>query len=252
MAKVKEIFEQIDRIAPFDTQMDFDRAGFLVGDGEADVKKALLALDLTGEVVDEAIALGCQLIISHHPVIWDPIKRLMSDSLVYRLAQNNLSVISAHTNLDKAIDGVNDCLAYQIGLIHYCRTEVPECEGIGMRGHLPCTITARQLAERVRDKLGCDAVQVVEGKEPVNTITVIGGGGGDFVMAALQDSDAVVTGEAKHNHFVDVAATGKTLIVAGHFETEVVVLPRLAEMLAECTEGTEYIVSGAKSPYIFI
>ncbi len=253
MAKVKEIFAVIDSIAPFDSQMDFDRAGFLVGNAEADVQKALLALDVTKEVVDEAVELGCQLIISHHPVIWDPIKRLMSDSLVYKLAQNNLSVISAHTNLDKADEGVNDCLARKIGLINTHRTECPGCEEIGTYGELPEPLSARDFAIKVRDALGCDAVQYTEGRDMIKRVTVIGGGGGDFAMPALEsEADAVVTGEAKHNQLVDIAAAGKTLIVAGHFETEVIVMPHLAEMLAERTNGTEYIVSRAKSPARFV
>jgi len=253
MATVKQIFDVIDNIAPFESQLDFDRAGFLVGDSEMEVKKALLALDVTREVIDEAVELGCQLIISHHPVIWDPIKRLMSDSLVYKLARHNLSVISAHTNLDKADEGVNDCLAEKIGLINCRRTECPGCQEIGTYGELTKELCARDFALLVCKALGCDAVQYTEGRDMIRRVTVIGGGGGDFAMAALEsEADAVVTGEAKHNNLVDIAGLGKTVVVAGHFETEVIVMPHLAKMLTERTEGTEYIVSSAKSPARFV
>lgn len=246
MATVNEIFKVVDSIAPFDTQMDFDRAGFLVGDGEAQVSKALLALDVTKEVIAEAVSLGCQLIISHHPVIWDPIKRLMSDSLVYQLAREGLSVISAHTNLDKAAEGVNDCLARAIGLVD-CSHEV--ATEIGTAGRLPRPMTSEELAVHVRDALGCSGVQYVPGSGLIEKVVVIGGGGGDFVLPELlAGADAVVTGEAAHNNFVDIASTGKTVIAAGHFETEIVVMPHLAELLAAATTGTEYIVSGASSP----
>ncbi len=249
MATVNEIFAVIDSIAPFDTQMDFDRAGFLVGDGEAVVTRALLALDATEEVMNEAVELGCQLIISHHPVIWDPIKQLMSDSIAYKLARNNLSVISAHTNLDKAAEGVNDCLARAIGLVD-CTHEV--ATEIGTAGRLPSPMTSRELAEHVRDALGCGGVLYTESSTPIERVVVIGGGGGDYAVDELKaGADAVVTGDAGHHNFIDVAALGKTVIAAGHFETEVIVMPHLAEMLAERTEGTEYIVSKAASPVRF-
>lgn len=249
MATVNEIYSALDSIAPFDSQLSFDHAGFLVGDGEQEVKKALLALDVTSEVINEAMELGCQLIISHHPIIWNPLPKLMSNSRAYRLAHNGLSVISAHTNLDKADNGVNDCLAQAIGLLNCRRTTCPENNDIGTCGELPEPLTARELAIRVRDALGCESVQYTRGSGMIKTVTVIGGGGGSFVLDTLKcEADAVVTGEADHAEVIDVAEEGKTVILAGHFQTEVVVFQKLAELLSERTEGTEFIISRTKAP----
>lgn len=111
MSTVLQIYEAIDRLAPFSLSMDFDNTGILVGDRQKKVERALLALDCTKEVLRQAKELGAQLIITHHPIIFHPIKRVNEDSLVYHLLRSDIAVISAHTNLDIAQGGVNDLLA---------------------------------------------------------------------------------------------------------------------------------------------
>ena len=115
MATVNEVYQLIDNFAPFETQMDFDNAGFLVGRGYSAVERVLVALDITKVVVEEAVRRGCQLIVSHHPVIFGGVKSVTDETVTGRvllaLAENGLSAICAHTNLDAAEGGVNDCLA---------------------------------------------------------------------------------------------------------------------------------------------
>ena len=111
MSTVLQIYEAIDRLAPFSLSMDFDNTGILVGDRQKKVERTLLALDCTKEVLRQAKELGAQLIITHHPIIFHPIKRVNEDSLVYHLLRSDIAVISAHTNLDIAQGGVNDLLA---------------------------------------------------------------------------------------------------------------------------------------------
>ena len=113
---VNDIYSFLNEFAPFDTACDFDNAGLLIGGKDAEVVKFIVALDCTEAVVDEAIQKGAQLIITHHPVIFSGLKSVLADSLVYRLIENNVSVISAHTNLDIADGGVNDCLAKALEL----------------------------------------------------------------------------------------------------------------------------------------
>ena len=116
MRTVGEIFSAVDAIAPFASAMDFDNSGLLVGSAGQPVDCALLALDITPAVIEEAVATGAQLIISHHPVIFHPLRSLNADSPVYRLAQNGLAAICAHTNLDLApVHGVNTALAAALG-----------------------------------------------------------------------------------------------------------------------------------------
>ena len=120
MAAVKDIFAFLDGKAPFQYQLGFDNAGFLVGRGDWEVSKLLVALDITPEVIQEAVERGCQLIVSHHPVIWDKLGQVTDESLTGRkvlaLIQHGIAAICAHTNLDAVEEGVNTQLARRVGL----------------------------------------------------------------------------------------------------------------------------------------
>ena len=118
MSNVSMIYGKLNSLAPFATQENWDNSGLLVGDPGAEVKSALVVLDITAEAVREAREIGAELIISHHPVIFHPLKKVESGSVVWELAQAGISAICAHTNLDKARGGVNDCLAAALGLEH--------------------------------------------------------------------------------------------------------------------------------------
>ena len=150
MSTVLQIYEAIDRLAPFFLSMDFDNTGILVGDRQKKVERALLALDCTKEVLRQAKELGAQLIITHHPIIFHPIKRVNEDSLVYHLLRSDIAVISAHTNLDIAQGGVNDLLAKRIGLSD-CRGLQPmDAQGtffLGRVGSLPEGMEPQQFAQ---------------------------------------------------------------------------------------------------------
>ena len=120
MATVREIYQYLDGLAPFALQMDFDNAGFLVGRGDRQVDKVLVALDITLEVAKEAAEAGCQLIVSHHPVIFHPVRTITDGDptgrILLELAERGVAAVCAHTNLDAAQGGVNDCLAQALEL----------------------------------------------------------------------------------------------------------------------------------------
>ncbi len=116
MITIGEIYDKIDAVAPFDTQMDFDNAGLLIGAADDPVYKALVALDVTNEVAEEAADKGCSLIVSHHPVIFHPLRRIAPGDTVYKLIERKIGVISVHTNYDVAEGGVNTSLAQAVGL----------------------------------------------------------------------------------------------------------------------------------------
>ncbi|MBP3319134.1 MAG: Nif3-like dinuclear metal center hexameric protein, partial [Ruminiclostridium sp.] len=147
MATVREIYDLLDRKAPFRYQMGFDNAGFLVGRGGAEVTKVLVALDITPEVINEAVEMGAQLIVAHHPVIWGQIGQVTDETSTGRkllaLIEHGIAAICAHTNLDAAHGGVNAELARRMGLTDPVPLEVDgEDEngvpyGIGRVGHLP-------------------------------------------------------------------------------------------------------------------
>lgn len=234
---VQQIYNLIDEIAPFSTQMDFDNAGLLVGDPQQKVTHALLALDCTPAVLAEAEELGAQLIITHHPLIWNPMKKVTADSLVYQAIRKGLSVICAHTNLDVSPVGVNEYLARVLGLediepLEILSTDEDSVYAMGRVGKLPHPLSSQQLAQRVNDLLGCRGLRYTGEAEEITRVAVAGGSGGSMVSKALAaGAQALITGDVKHDVFLTAAQAGLTLMDAGHFETETVVLPPLCELL---------------------
>lgn len=220
MVRVSDILDMMDSWAPFSDCLDFDNVGLLIGDPGAPVHKVGVALDACAETVEAAKRLGCELVVSHHPVIFHGIKHLTADTEAYRIARSGLSVISSHTNLDAADGGVNDVLA---GLLGLRDTEKLACGGstppIARIGNID-PADARSFAAFVKERLGCDAVRLVGGGN-ICRVAVCGGSGIDVMPAAVsRGADALVTGECKHHDRLAAKALGLTLIEAGHFFTE--------------------------------
>lgn len=244
MANVREIYEYLDALAPFSTQMSFDNSGFLVGRGDAPVQKLLVALDITAEVVAEALEADCQLIVSHHPILFHPAKCITDDDptgrVLLSLVENKLAAICAHTNLDAAQGGVNDALAQKLGLSHVELLEQSGVDaqgrpyGIGRVGEVQGFSDLTGFAAFVRDTLGARGLRLEDAGRPVRRVAVGGGACGDMLGLAVQlGCDTFVTADVKYNVFLDARAMGVNLIDAGHFSTENVVCPVLAGWLEE-------------------
>ena len=255
MATVNEIYAQIDRMAPFATQMDFDNAGFLVGRGETEVKRLLVALDITEEVAGEAAELGCQLIVSHHPVIFHPVKALTDQSVTGRillaLAESRIAAICAHTNLDAAQGGVNCCLAQALGLKEIGQLHQDGVDGEGRPygiGRVGLAhrfgMSAAEYAAYVKQCLGAASVRCADGGRKVEKVAVGGGSCGSMLEDALRAGcDTFVTADVKYDQFLQAKAMGITLMDAGHFPTENVVCAPLAQALAEQFPAVEVFLS---------
>lgn len=151
MPTVNDIFSALDRLAPFETAMGFDNCGLLIGDPEAEVTSCLLALDVTHEAVARAEAVSAQLLITHHPVIFHPLKAVRKGQVVYSLTEKKLSVISAHTNLDLAAEGVNRALAEAIGLTGL--EPLPNPDGLGLIGCFPEPLRVSECAALLKERL---------------------------------------------------------------------------------------------------
>ncbi len=236
MRKVGEIYSYLDGFAPFHTAMDFDNAGLLVGDASMDVNSVIVSLDITPEVVKEAAEAGCELIISHHPVIFQPLKRLSSQSVPYLLVKNGISAICAHTNLDLAQGGVNTCLAARLGLKNIRGLKENGETGLseGLVGDLPESMSPERFASMVKDSLGCGGLKYVPGKTQINTVALCGGAGSCLLFdAASAGADALVSADSKHHELLAAKEIGVTFVDAGHFCTEDVVIEPLTEKLRE-------------------
>ena len=257
-----EVYRALDSWAPFETQMDFDNAGFLVGRGERPVSRVLVALDITEQVVEESGLWGAQLVVSHHPVIFHPVKTITDASplgrTLLRLAELGIAAICAHTNLDAVMEGVNCCLArrlelsdleqlHQDGLDHEGRPY-----GIGRVGtaHRP-GMTAGEYAAFVKEKLGAASVRYADGGKPVRRVAVGGGSCGSMLAdAAARGCDTFVTADVKHDQYIEAKAMGITLMDAGHFATENVVCAPLAEKLARAFPEIQVELAGQnREPY---
>lgn len=239
------IYDYINSLAPFETQLGFDNSGMLIGSRQRTVQRVMLALDASLPVAAQAAEQQCQLLITHHPVIFRPAKSLPGESAVYKLIARGVDVISAHTNLDIADGGVNDCLAQALGFGGFVR---PEGMELGVCGQLPSPMTACELGAYVAGRLGCDGVRVADGGKPVARVALIGGSGGSCWEEAVQFADALITGEAKHNELIEARDAGFTLIVAGHYETESVVVAPLCRLLSEQFPDVEFICADEANP----
>jgi len=234
MPTVSDIYSFLDSIAPFSTQESWDNSGFLVGDASKEVSRVVVCLDVTNDTLRQAAEFGADLVVSHHPVIFGGITNVRSDSAVYNAVVNGISVISAHTCWDLADGGVNDVLASLLGLSDVQKI-VPDKHGNCMlrAGTLKTPVPAEEFADVVAAALDT-VVRVSSPDKLIQTVAVCGGAGASLLpeLARLDPPvDAYVTGDAKHNDFLDAIDCGIALLAAGHYETETVSMPVLKALL---------------------
>lgn len=245
MTKVKNIFNFIDEIAPFEKALSFDNCGLIIGEMEKEVKNTLLSLDITKDVIEEAKNLNANLIISHHPIIFKPISSIKIDSTVSLLCKNNINAICAHTNLDIAEKGVNFQLAQKLNLQSLTPLTYEEEKPMGLIGNLSREFTCEKFAEYVKNSLNCKGVRYTEFKDKkIKTVAVCSGSGGEFYKAAYEKgADVIVTGEVKHNQIINANELGLMVVDAGHYKTENVILEPLKNMLEEKFKDSNFYLS---------
>ena len=242
MSTVKEILDYALSLAPRDWKEDWDNVGLLCGHAEQDVRRCLVALDVTMAVAQEAFNWGAELIVSHHPLLFSAQSLSDADAagkLLLYLAEHRIAVISLHTNLDSAPGGVNDVLAERLGLSDI-RTFTGENHGIGRIG-LVEEQSLTDFAALVKTRLGAGGVRYAAGGKPVRCVAVGGGSCMDFLPQALEAGcDTFVTGDVKYHQFQKAAALGVNLIDAGHFPTEDPVCEVLRDRLAAEFPETDF------------
>jgi len=245
MTKVHELFEELCRIAPLEKQMGFDNAGFQIGHGERPVRRVLLALDCTDSVAREAVEKNAGLIITHHPLIFSPLRAVCGHEPVQRrvlyLIENGVALISMHTNLDIAEGGVNDVLIRLLGAEPEAALDA---DGCGRIGTLPESMPLDAFLERCKARLGVPALRYCATGRPVSRLAVMGGAGADSLEDAVYlGCDTYVTADVKYHQFQRAQELGLNLIDADHFYTENPIVQSLAERLAPRFPEVEFLVS---------
>lgn len=232
-----EILNYINTISPLATAESYDNVGLLVGGTECHVSGICCCLDITNEVIDEAVLKGANLIIAHHPVIFDPLKSVPSWSPVYRMIKYGISAICIHTNFDMSEGGVNDTLLELLGFTQSEVLEVVNPNGLGYGAvcDLPLCFTSKALAEHCKKSLDLEYVRVSRTEGEIRRAAVCCGGSVNsriLQLAREKRCDAVISGDIKHNFWVEAINSGITLVDAGHYGTEKAFSHRVAALIS--------------------
>lgn len=238
--KVKDIAKMLEESVPLGWQESYDNAGLAVGNPEAEVSLVLVAFDATEEVVDEAIELGAQMVVTHHPIIFSPIKRLAYENRQQRTIAKALAagvaLYAAHTNLDSAPEeGISHLLGRRLGLEEERLLEPSKEEGVGIGivGSLPSPMPAEDFLAMVKRELGIVALRHSAVRtECVSRVAICSGSGGGLIhLAEEAGADVYIAADFKYHNFVD--ADRMILVDAGHFETEICAIDILFELLSK-------------------
>ena len=245
MQNVNDIHAFLKSIAPEDMAKDNDNVGFLVGKGDASVTKILVSLDITSDVIAEALDIGAELIVAHHPMFFSLSSVTDADVVgrnIVQMLSGGISAICMHTNLDAARGGVNDALAVAAGIAEDGRDAEPlssdtrlptgEVVSLGRVGHLKKTCSMPEYLDTLKTALGAGGLRYHDAGHDVYKVAVAAGSGrGEWDNAIMSGCDTFVTGEIRYNHFLEAKELGLNLIEGDHFCTENLVTPILVEKL---------------------
>ena len=251
---IRDFYASLEARLPRALSCDWDNDGIsCCPDPDAPVRGVLIALDPTEDAVEAAIDRGCNVILTHHPMLFRGLKavdgRDTGSRKVIRMIAHGITAMAFHTRLDAVEGGVNDILAARLGLTNtepFGEDGNPAGRPIGRVGDLPETVSADAFIETVKAALGLPALVFAGCGKPVRRVAVMGGGGEDDVGAAvLAGADTYVTGELKYHHLCDAPYGEINLIMAGHYHTEAPVLDRLAELTAEIAPDVPQVLHRA-------
>lgn len=242
--KLRDLVAAMEAIAPPALAEPWDNVGLLVGDPAQDVTHALLAIDATPAVIDEAGQRGCELILAYHPVIFDGLKRVTAGSSAWSLVRRGIAVYSPHTALDVAEGGTNDVLGDVVGMLHRRPLRVTRPDtgmGLGRVGAIAPT-ERPELLGRIKAGLGIERLLVAGPTEGAVTRVAVGAGAcGDMVKEVLASgAELYLTGEMRHHDALRAASAGLTVVCALHSNSERVTLDRLAARLAGVAPGVRF------------
>ncbi len=240
----RDIMKVIEATYPKHAALEWDNVGLLVGRTEKEVKKIYVALDATDEVIEQAVAANADMLITHHPLIFSPLKKITDEHFiggrVVKLLQHDISYYAMHTNYD--VCGMADISAAILGLQGAETLEVTDkesMEGIGRVGMLDCQMSLETCAELVKEKFELDSVKVFgDLTSTVQRVAICPGSGKGMTELALEkNADVLVTGDIGHHEGIDAVAQGLAIIDAGHYGLEHIFIEDMANYLRKNVEG---------------
>ena len=236
---VGEVYDYLNTYAPFRLQDSFDNSGLLVGSRDKEIYRIAVCLDITNDVAEECEHVGAQLIVSHHPVIFQGLRRIDENSPGHKLIKADIAAICAHTNVDMVRGGISDVMYELMGFGDPKNAPVLDLVhpdkniGYGRIAYLDFEISADGLAEKAKNVFGAQGVKYCDGGKSIKTVAVSSGAGNDEVYNCIKMGiDAIITGDVKHHGFVDAKNAGVTVIDAGHYATENIIVGVLKQKLA--------------------
>ncbi len=253
MNNLSLIISKIEEFAPPGLAEEWDNSGWQVYLGNNQIKKVMLALSPTIDVIESAVKEGCELLITHHPLLFSGIKTISAENYanlpLIKAMQSNLQVYCAHTNLDSTQGGIADVLAKMLGLNKVCPIEGTDETGLGRKGELCQPENLAGFIRKLKQILNTGQLKLINpgNIEKVRTIGLLPGSGGSFIPS-LKGIDLYVTGDVKYHEALMV--NDFAVIDAGHFETEKIILPVLKDLLSEF--NAEILIAREKLPWEII
>lgn len=242
--KIRELYNYLNDAIPQSLSCDWDNDGLMCsGNTEKEVKKVLIALDITERTVQKALDGGFDVIISHHPIIFRKIgavePEIPSAKKAITLIKNDISAMSFHTRLDALSGGVNDILCEMLGITNSTPFG-PEGEEMGRIGMLASPLSPEHFCEKVKSSLGSQIILLAKCGKEVHKVALLGGDGKDFVSAAKEaGADTFLSGRISYNIMAEAPEIGMNLIEAGHYFTEAPVCAFLEKLVKKADENIE-------------
>ncbi len=261
---VGEVLNYINELAPFKYAEGWDNVGLMLGSRKSEVKKILVCMDATLKTIQEAIDSGVDLIVSHHPFLFSKLKSVDFDSMtgqrILSLIKNDINVISAHTNLDVAVGGVNDTFAEAVGLTECdkLKTYIPEGFevdlGLGKVGKLPNELSFDQFLSHIKKHLDIQNLRVIGAKPATvkKVATFCGSFDGDLESVKRHNVDLLLSGDIKYHTALDAREMGLCVLDVGHFASERIIVTKLKRLLENRFDKVEIVCSSLEEdPFIY-
>ena len=256
-----EVMEALSDLAPFEYAEKWDNVGLLAGSRDKEVKRIFIAVDATDEVIDEAVRRGADMLLTHHPLIFSPLKRVVDDDFIGRriidLIKNDICYVAMHTNFD--IMGMADAAADELALKH---TDVLQITfeddiakaGLGRVGMLSGDVPLLELADKVKRAFHVPTVRIFgDTEDVVRRVAILPGSGRSGVDDAIKaGADVYITGDIDHHIALDALARGLNIIDAGHYGIEKLFIPYMKDYIHRNLKGIEVELEEIREPFTVV